>query len=131
MKLNQEESHIDAQKKVNGVNPAMVLSSTVFTREMERHLILKKWCLRTIDIGSTTTEVTTNVTTEQWVEIQIEAIINNASVMMSNLSTSKRLKLMRDTIDSKKRSEETKEDLECWPSREEEDCNKRKKEEKD
>lgn len=38
---------------------------------------------------------------------------------------------MRDIIDSKKRSEETKEDLECWPSREEEDCNKRKKEEKD
>jgi len=65
------------------------------------------------------------------VEIQTEDTINNASAMMLNSLTLKRLKLMRHTTDNKRSSEETREDLDYWLFKEEEDCNKKKKEERE
>lgn len=38
---------------------------------------------------------------------------------------------MKATIDNKRSSEETREDLDFQPSKEEEDCNKKKKEERE
>ena len=51
--------------------------------------------------------------------------------MTLNSLTYKRLKLMRHTTDNRKSLEETREDLDYWLFKEEEDCNKKKKEERE
>ena len=55
--------------------------------------------------------VTLDASAKLSVVIQTEEFTNNASVITSNLSTSKRSKLMLSTIDNKSSSEEIREDL--------------------
>jgi len=77
------------------------------------------------------TKIKSSATTKRWVEIQTEVTTSNACVMMLVSSTSKRSGPMNDTTDKKRKSGETREELDSWLFKEEEDYSKKRKEEKD